>query len=201
MPLGEEMKYERGVVKAYIDRFIELEKNDYEVLYQSLKVKTFSKGSKIVYSDNNRNIYIVISGLCRGFVKVAKSEVTVAFYQKSDLMASFESLLENDFSKMSFEFIEHSKVVELDSESFVELSKGNRNFEKLWRYTMEDYLIKRSFNVKRHLHYSVKERYLLLLKEHPDFFMRISLKYIASYLGIKPQSLSRIRRELTQRIH
>ncbi|WP_299890052.1 hypothetical protein [uncultured Lacinutrix sp.] len=44
-----------------------------------------------------------------------------------------------------------------------------------------------------------KDRYLLLLKEQPNFFQKYALKHIASYLGITPQSLSRIRNQLSKK--
>ena len=46
---------------------------------------------------------------------------------------------------------------------------------------------------------SPKERYLSLIKEHPDFFQKYSLKHISSYLGITPTQLSRIKKEIKEK--
>lgn len=198
MPLDKSLILERDILKNYIQRFFILEDKDLDIAYENITLESFVKGDKLSYSqdNNNRNIYIVTKGLCRGFASRNNHEITFDFYQKGDLMTSFESLLMNTSSQVIFEFIEDTQVIVVNADVFELISKTNRFIDKLWRFIIEDQLVISSQNIKMHLYYTVKERYLDLMDKNPDFFRRIPLKYIASYLGVRQQSLSRIRHEL-----
>ncbi len=71
-------------------------------------------------------------------------------------------------------------------------------WNKFGRIISEQIFINSKRRTEQLLFLSPKERYLLLLKEYPDFFQKYSLKHIASYLGITPQSLSRIRNQISK---
>lgn len=66
-----------------------------------------------------------------------------------------------------------------------------------WRENHEQALIYNEERTRDMILFSAEERYLKLMRSYPDILQNVPLQYIASYIGIKPESLSRIRRQIT----
>lgn len=108
-------------------------------------------------------------------------------------MASFDSLYKGTPSLFSLESIEPSEVLFIKKEDFYKKIEGSPSLRKLY----EEKIIER-FSFYQHLFLSrikntPQQRYEELLKEYPNIIQRVPQHYIASYLGIIPVSLSRIR--------
>lgn len=138
-------------------------------------------------------IYLIRKGCLRLFFYNEGKDITFQFFFEGDFVASFDSLYKGTPSMFSLESIEPSEVLSIKKEDFYNKIESNPSLRQLY----EEKIIER-FSFYQHLFLSrikntPQERYEKLLKEYPNIIQRVPQHYIASYLGITPVSLSRIR--------
>ena len=138
-------------------------------------------------------IYLVRKGCLRLFFYSEGKDITFQFFFEGDFVASFDSLYKETPSLFSLESIEPSEVLYIKKRDFYDKIESNSSLRKLY----EEKIIER-FSFYQHLFLSrikntPQQRYEELLKEYPNIIQRVPQHYIASYLGITPVSLSRIR--------
>ncbi len=138
-------------------------------------------------------LYLIRKGCLRLFFCSEEKDMTFQFFFEGDFVASFDSLYKRQPSLFGLESIEPAEVSAIERDDFYDLVE---KVPAVRRY-YEEKLIER-FHVYQRLFLSrikdtPQQRYEALLKEHPDMIRRVPQHYIASYLGITPVSLSRIR--------
>lgn len=139
-------------------------------------------------------LYWIEKGCLRLFFDQEGKDVTFQFFFEGDFVASFDSLHKRQPSLFSLESIEPAQVTAIGREDFYALVERIPSLRKAY----EEKLIDR-FRAYQQLFLSrikntPQQRYEELLKEYPRIIQRVPQHYIASYLGITPVSLSRIRK-------
>ncbi len=144
-----------------------------------------------------RQMYFVKSGCLRMWFNKDGKDVTFQFFFENQAVSSLESFLGGEPSQFSLESIEPTRMVMIERQDWdrlFEIYPTLRDaFLRAVIRRMEDYARLFLSRIKD----SPRERYEALLREHPEVVRRVPQHYIASYLGITPVSLSRIR----SRIH
>ncbi len=138
-------------------------------------------------------LYLIRKGCLRLFFNSEGKDITFQFFFEGDFVASFDSLYKRQPSLFSLESIEPAQVLIIERDVFYNLIEKSPSLRRYY----EEKLIER-FHVYQRLFLSrikntPRQRYEELLKEHPDIIRRVPQHYIASYIGITPVSLSRIR--------
>lgn len=138
-------------------------------------------------------LYYVRKGCLRLFFDHDGRDITFQFFFEGDFVASFDSLYKGTPSLFSLESIEPSEVAAIGREECYRLIESSPELRKEY----EERLAER-FHAYQQLFLSrirdtPQQRYEALLREYPDIVRRVPQHYIASYLGITPVSLSRIR--------
>lgn len=144
----------------------------------------------------NPKAYFLAKGLCRSFVSVYDKEVTVSFYERNNIFTSFNTDFEHTGSVNYFEFLEPTQTIAIRYKELTELAQQHRRIDRYYRIIIENQIINKYRDIKYHLKYNASEKYQRLVEEKPEWIQRIPQKHIASYLGVTPQSLSRIRKGL-----
>lgn len=169
--------------------------DDHKELFKEIKVK--SRTVLLREGEVARKIFIVKEGCLRMWLNHDGKEITFQFFFENEAVASMESLRFSRPSMLNIETLEPSTLLIL----------SKKNFEILLNDVPElkDFMMETAF--RRFSHYSKLylsflknnpvERYKELLKNEPRIIQRIPQHYIASYLGITPVSLSRIRNKIT----
>ncbi len=114
-----------------------------------------------------------------------------------DFTNNYESFTTGLPSNLSIQAIENSEVILLPKAGLMTLYETSFYWNKFGRMAAEHIFIRSKRRAEELLFMSPEERYLNLMKYNADFFQKFPLKYIASYMGITPQSLSRIRARLS----
>lgn len=138
-------------------------------------------------------LYLIRKGCLRLFFYNDGKDITFQFFFEGDFVASFDSLYKRTPSLFYLESIEPAEVAAIKRNDFYAIIKDDPR----WRQAYEEKLIDR-FHTYQQLFLSrikntPQQRYEELLKEYPNIIQRVPQHYIASYLGITPVSLSRIR--------
>ena len=170
-------------------------KEELELFKQKLSVKTFSKDAFLLKEGEVcRTFYFLNSGSIRRYYTVEDEEVILDLYTPGNWVLDNQSFVSQKPSETLIRACETSQLMGLDIHSLHELIDYSPAFFALGRF-----LETRSGN--RHPYQRIQsseERYRRLLEESPHLVRIFPLKYIASYLGMRPETLSRIRHTLAR---
>jgi CRP-like cAMP-binding protein len=142
------------------------------------------------------NYYFIESGAIRYYQMKDGEEITGGFFLEGSGYTDLDSFLSNSFSKQTAQAIECSSLLFITKLDLEKLYQEVPKFERIARILTEEAFIDLRKKADNFILLDAKKRYLDLLKNRPELTRRIPQHYIASYLGIKPQSLSRIRKNL-----
>jgi CRP-like cAMP-binding protein len=135
----------------------------------------------------------VQQGALRGYYTLDGKEFTYWFAFENDFVTSFHSFITQQPSVENLQFIEGSIVWAISKDDLNKLLVQYHEIETLLRIAYEKYYIRLEERFVNAQFKTATERYQDLLQQTPSFLNRISLGYIASYLGISQETLSRIR--------
>lgn len=140
-----------------------------------------------------QRLYIVRQGCIRQWFNHDGKDVTLQFFFEGQPVASIESFMRETPSSFSIETIEPTVVWECGKAEILRLADDSAELKDEFCKLITDRLINYTHLFLSRIKDSPQQRYLRLLEERPEIIKRVPQHYIASYLGITPVSLSRIR--------
>lgn len=140
------------------------------------------------------NLYFVISGSLRTYVLDEFEENIIRFGYKNNLIASLDSFINEKPSDLYIQALKKTKLKVIKKITFMNLIESSTENIKIWRILLEDLILQQMERERDILTYSPLERYKRVLKRSPQLFQEIPNKYIASYLRMTPETLSRIKK-------
>lgn len=140
-----------------------------------------------------RNLYFLEKGALRGFYDLDGKEITHWFGFENDFVTSFHSFITGEAAVENIQFIEGSILWMISKETLNNLFNQHHEIERLVRIVYEKYYIRLEERFVNAQFKAASERYENLLLHTPHIIERVPLGYIASYLGISQETLSRIR--------
>ncbi len=140
-----------------------------------------------------KTIYFLKKGIARIYYFKDDVDITESFSFEGHIVVRYESLFTGKPSKKGIQMLEDSDVIAINASGLFKLYDRHRDIERLFRNIFEAALIDQVNRIESLQFHTADERYKALIKDAPDIIKRAPLKYIASYLGITPVSLSRIR--------
>ena len=159
-----------------------------------------AKTTLLECGDVSKYQYIVLNGCLRLFIiKEDGSEVTVQFFFENQTVASMESAFTGKPGRMYLESIEDSEVVLVSLKDWKELFERYHQFDNVLIRFLQKRLLYYADLYTSFILKTPEQRYEKLVNENPEIIERVPHYYIASYLGITPVSLSRIRSRLAKK--
>ncbi len=182
-----------------LEELLDLTKDEWNDFSLHLIRKEFGAKSILINEGNiASNIYFIESGLLRTYHLLDGKEISTYFACDKQFISTYASFVSQTPSFEYLEAIENSAVYALSFKSLTELYKGSSKFEKLGRVLAEkNYMcvLDRTLSMQTK---TAKQKYLDFIKEYPKkIVQRVPQHQIASFLGIAPESLSRIRKEIS----
>lgn len=139
----------------------------------------------------------VSSGLLHSYqIDQKGNQVTTNFFSSGNYCGSFYAFYCQKPALDSIEAINDVRMHIISFDRLHELFESSLELNQIGRKSIEEVCIQKDLRLSQMLKMSATERYLSFVKSHPEVIKYSPLKYIASYLGMKPESLSRIRREI-----
>lgn len=162
------------------------------------KSTTISKGCTITeYGKVPRYIYFLKEGLVRAYLLTGEGkEHNKTLFSPPALLGSLAALIQNSPSRLTFETLTACTLMYADYEEVAKLYDVHPDLNKFSRKMLEQFFIEKENREIELLTLQAKDRYLNLRKSIPNIDQLISQYQIASYIGITPTQLSRIRKEL-----
>ena len=139
-------------------------------------------------------MYYILEGGVRAYYLDRGEDLSLDFFFSGTFTTSYMSFLLQQKSVVNMQALFDTKVIRIHHADLMRLYARSRNFNKLGRIATESLYIKRTKHTLSFITQTAKERYDALLKGNKDFVQQIPQKYLASFLGIRAESLSRIRK-------
>lgn len=140
-----------------------------------------------------KHIGYVHKGMVRMFYYKNKKELTESFAYEQKFFLSTESCFKKIPSPFIIEALEPTVVYSLPFDEFIAFTREEEEAANLYRLLMESALIRSQNRIDSFRFETAKERYFRLIKDDPEIVKRAPLSYIASYLLMTPETLSRVR--------
>lgn len=180
-----------------IDNIYPLPEKSKALLKESIYEITCPKGY-VLFKVNriDPKVYFIKKGMVRAYANPGGEELTFWFGKEGDAVISMRNYVENRKGYETIELLEPCELYEIHTEDLRRLYNNDINIANWGRKFAEQELIKIEERLISRQCKTALERYKELLNNDADLLQRVQLGYIASYLGITPVSLSRIRSEL-----
>jgi len=142
------------------------------------------------------NLYFINSGFVRVFHYQNGSEITSHINCPPGFITSFNSFLNQKLSNDNVKCITDCELLKINRKNLDVLYQKSSNWDIFSKVIYEKSLLYNEQRTQDMITCTADERYSNLMKNHPEIIQNVPLQYIASYLGIEPQSLSRIRKKI-----
>ena len=183
------------VFLATFGQFTEDEVNAFEAIGH---IRSAPSKTVLFTGDKPFNkLFYIRTGIVRTFRLIDGEDYTYFFFSTNDFAVDFQSYLTDTPSSFIFETLTPASYIEFNKKDIDSLYDQYPRFEKIGRLMAEGAYLSAADRLKQHQTDDLKTRYLKLISGSPALFQTVPQHYIASYLGVKPQSLNRIRAEIS----
>ena len=192
--MKEPILTKRDIARELARKYSTMAHDELDILESILVPMKFARGETVVNEGEVCDaIYYVERGLFREYYYKNNKEVTEYLAVDGNVFMCIESLFQNEPSKLIVEDLESSVVYALPKDRLEEVALHNVNIQILYRKILEESLIISQRRADLLRFESAKDRYRKLCKLNPKVIMKAPLVYIASYLQMTPETLSRVR--------
>lgn len=185
-------------MKEYLRSLHLLTASEIEKLWSRSRVRSLKKEDFFIREGEIcREVMFVENGILRSYYSDGEGdEITYCLTLSKRFMTAYSSLITGKPTPENIQAVTDSQVRVIQKETFAELEEESPNWIRLLKYFAEQEYLAMEERVFAYQKTDARERYKNLVKNHPDYLQQIPLQHLASYLGITPRHLSRIRSEV-----
>ncbi|HPG07654.1 MAG TPA: Crp/Fnr family transcriptional regulator [Saprospiraceae bacterium] len=181
----------------YFSKISPLSQEESEGIAQSMRTKSYKKGDFILKEGQTSiNTYFVLQGCIREYILIDGEEKTTNFFTEEQWAISLNGFTPQNPAKHNWVCAEDTTVVVGDEQQAQDLFKRFPRFETISRAIMEAAFAEQKESLASYYTDSPEQRYLKLIRSRPGLVQRVPQYHLASYIGVKPESLSRIRKRI-----
>ncbi|MGG1876707.1 Crp/Fnr family transcriptional regulator [Paenibacillus cisolokensis] len=188
----------KDILNKYMNRLTSLSEEEQQAIIEELNIEHFNKGEVLIrQGDIPTKCYFILQGCVRQYsVDEEGREITSNFYTEEQAIAIFNHHREDKSSDHTFTCVEDGVMVvgQLDIEQ--DMYNKYTQLETMTRRMIEENLSQVQAEFAVFIASSPEERYKTLLKKRPSLIDRVPQHQLASYLGMTPESLSRIKKRV-----
>jgi CRP-like cAMP-binding protein len=188
-----------NILFGFISKYVSLTEDEKNVLLSLDLFHSVKKGTILLKEgQNSKESYFVLKGCIRTYYLIDGEEKTTAFYTEMDALTP-HCVINKAPSEYFISCVEDSILTISNADMEMEINSKFPKFELMCRKLSEQLLVKQQMDFDEFKTSSPEQRYLNLLQKRPDLVQRVPQHQLASYLGIKPQSLSRLRARIIEK--
>ena len=189
------MDQRKDIAREIARRYVTLSKDALDKFAEILVPLKFKRGeTPVKEGDVCDSLYYIEKGLTRQYYVKNGKEVTEHLEYEGGIVMCIESFFLQEPSRLVIETLEPSKIYAIPYNKLQELTRTSYEFCQLMFSFLEHSLILSQRKADTLRFESAKERYFRTLNDHPDLVRRAPLHYLASYLQMTPETLSRVRK-------
>lgn len=184
----------RDIARELARRYSTMTHDELDILESILVSQKYAKGEMILKEGEIcRQFLYIDKGLVRQFYFKHGKEVTEHLGQEHTIVMCIESLFKEEPTKLQVEALEPTTVYALPKADLERVAMHNVNIQILYRKILEESLITSQIHADLVRFETAQDRYKKMCKLCPQVVLRAPLVYIASYLQMTPETLSRVR--------
>lgn len=184
----------------YFSRFRQLTEEESAAIVESICIEKFKKGTTLIKEGQiSKAVYFVLQGCVRQYCILDGDEKSTSFFTEEQWVLTTTNYSDNTPATNYLSCVEDCVLVVGNAEKENNLYQKFPKLEALARSIMEKEMIKYQEMLMLYITDSPEQRYTKLLKNRPELLQRVPQHQIASYIGIKPESLSRIRKRILKK--
>lgn len=174
---------------------------EFQLLIKKMEFRNIEKGEVLLRpGEVCRHSFFVENGLLRSYtVDDAGKEHIIQFGSENWIVSDRSSAFFNEPSDLFIDAIEDTEVVLISSDFINEASEISSSFRNYNQIALQNHIRHQQKRINLLLSASAERRYMNFIKLYSDLTLRVPQWMIASYLGITPESLSRVRKELAHK--
>ncbi|RWZ58560.1 Crp/Fnr family transcriptional regulator [Halobacillus fulvus] len=188
----------KQILIRYMKRFTDLDDQSLDRIASEVPVASFQKGTTLLHQGEvPEKCYFILKGCIRKYtVDEEGKETTVNFYTEEQSVTIFNRHSPDQASKYSLDCVEDCALVVGDLATEQDSYDANPALEAMTRKMIEEDVGAMHDDFALFISSTPEDRYRNLLEKRPDLITRVPQHQLASYLGITPESLSRIKKRL-----
>jgi CRP-like cAMP-binding protein len=184
----------RDIARELARRYSTMTHEELDVLEELLVPMKFQKGEMVLSEGETcRNIYWIAKGLVRQFYFKNGKELTEYMATENSIVMCIESLFNEEPTRLQIQALEPSIIYCIPKTDLEAAAIRCVNIQMLYRKILEESLIISQHHADMLRFESAQDRYTKLVTRSPQLVLRAPLVYIASYLQMTPETLSRVR--------
>ena len=184
----------RDVARELARRYSTMTHDELDILESILVPKRYAKGEKILAEGEVcTNIYWIVKGLVRQFYFKNGKELTEYMAAENTICMCIESLFREEPTHLQIMAVEPTVLYLTPKADLEAVAMKSVNIQILYRKILEESLILSQKHADMLRFESAQDRYQKLVRRNPELVLRVPLVYIASYLQMTPETLSRVR--------
>ncbi len=187
-----------NLLKKAISNIQQINDDDWNVALPMLEYREVKKRDYILKEgDVCKTMDFIVEGCARIYINFEGKDVSRQFFFENSFVSEMTSFITQKPSLFNIDALENCKLLSINKSNLDKLYDEHTNFLKFGKKMSDNIAIFSILrNVENYTH-TAKERYLRLITERPKVISRVPLHMIASYIGITPEALSRIRKEIS----
>ncbi|QKX03897.1 Crp/Fnr family transcriptional regulator [Aquimarina sp. TRL1] len=185
-----------------INQYTLLNQKEIDLLKDTVSIRSYKK-NEILFAEGKvaTSMYFVLQGWVRLFYNVNGNDKTAFFYTEGKFICAGESFAKQVPARENYQVLEDTVLVHFEKENIEKLLQYSSKFELISRLATEDELITYQKIVASFVTQSPEQRYRDLLNKNGVIFHKVPQQYIASFLGVSPETLSRIKKRVLTKEH
>jgi CRP-like cAMP-binding protein len=189
----------QNILLNFISKYISPTEEEMNAIVSLDIFRSVKKGTILLKEGQKSNEgYFVLKGCIRTYYIIDGEEKTTAFYTELEALNP-PCVISKTPSGYYVSCIEDTILIVSNADMSVEINAKFPKFETMCRILSEELLAKQQIDFDEFKTSSPEQRYLSLIQKRPDLLQRVPQHQLASYLGIKPQSLSRLRARIVEK--
>jgi CRP-like cAMP-binding protein len=183
---------------AFFDSYVPLSAEEKDDLKLHVKGRKFKRKEFFLQEGQVcRHYGFVVTGCFRTYgVDTAGKEYNLQFAPENDWIVDIASFYSEKPSKLFIETLEPCDILLIEKSDLIDFYRKYRNFARYFKVIFENKFVEMQNRVLQNISSTAEERYLAFLEHYPQLANRLPSVQIASYLGVTPEFLSKIRKDI-----
>ena len=184
-------------IRKYFETITTLTDDDWQLFSSKLERQEFSKKTVLLKAgQTEKYLSFIEKGIIRFYLPKEENDLTFSFSFHNSFVSAYESFLTQTASIYQVETLTDTVLWRITHSDLQLIYQQSAAGNRIGRQASEELFLRKAKRELSLLNDTAEQRYLNLFSEQPNLIRQIPLKYIASYIAITPQALSRIRRRI-----
>ncbi|MBI0400186.1 MAG: Crp/Fnr family transcriptional regulator [Cytophagales bacterium] len=185
-------------IRNYFEQLVGISDKDWGIFSSKLKKTDYPKKFSLLKAgETESHLSFIEKGIVRLFIPKIDNDLTFGFCFQGQFVSAYDSFLSRQPCTYQVETMTPTTLWRISHEDLQFVYANTNVGNTIGRLAAESQFLIKSGRELSFLEQTAEERYRELFKKRPNLILEIPLKYIASYVGVTPQALSRIRKRIS----